>query len=182
MPVQGDKVQWTDITSIYSQLNTARSKYGFTQITPTNRQGQITKVEDITNINSFIAEMASNKNLTSVAQPITPPTKGSLMKPSFLSNLSTTITSIQNSNSFGDSSFGDSSFGNSSFGNSGFSNSGFSNSSFGNSGWGNSGWGFGDSSFGFGNSSWGNSSWGFGNSSWSFFGGGDGSHRGYAWG
>ena len=182
MPAQGDKVKWTDITSIYSQLNTARSKYGFAQITPTSRQNQITKIEDITSINSFIAEMASNKNLASVAQPITPPTRGSLMKPSFLSNLSTTITSIQNSDSFGDSSFGnssfgDSSFGDSSFGNSSFGNSGFGDSSWGNSGFSNSGWGFGDSSWGFGNSGF-----GFGNSSFGFFGSGDGSHRGYAWG
>jgi hypothetical protein len=38
--------------------------------------------------------MSSNGNLTSIAKPVTEPTKGSLMKPLFLNTLSETITSI----------------------------------------------------------------------------------------
>ena len=169
MPVAGDKVNWSDITSLYTQLNAARTKFGFAAITPTSRQGLITQVADITNINSFVSEMSSNGHLTNVAKPITAPTVGSLMKPSFLDTLSTTITNIQNTDNFSNSSFSDSSF---SFGNTGFS--------FGHSSFSNSGWSFGDSSWGFGNSGWGNS--GFSNSGFSFFGGGDGNHYGQAWG
>ena len=182
MAAQGGKVNWTDITSLYSALNTARSKFSFSQITPTNRQGQATQIEDISRINTFVSEMSSNKNLTSVAKPVTVPARGELMKPSFLTTLSSTITSIQNSNAFGDSSFGNSSFGNTSFSDSSWS--------FGNSSFSDSSWSFGDSSWSFGNSSWGNSSWGnsswgnssFGNTGFGFWGGGDGSYRGQSWG
>jgi hypothetical protein len=36
MPSTGNKVNWSDIVNIYSKLNTARSKYGFSQVGPSN--------------------------------------------------------------------------------------------------------------------------------------------------
>lgn len=197
MPATGDKASWSDIASLYTRLNTARNKFNFSQITPTDRQHQIIQIEDVTRLNTFVSEMSSHRNLTNIAKPVTVPLRGDLLRPLFLNTLSETIKSIQNADNFGNSGFGDSSwsfgdtgwsFGNSSFSNSsfGFGNSGFGNSSFGDSGWGfgnssfgNSGWGFGNSGFGnsgfgnsgFGNSSFGNSSFGnssFGNTGWGF--------------
>lgn len=126
MASQGQKANWSDITALYSRLTTARQKFGFTpnNVTPASRQGQLTAVSDITNLNSFITQMQSNANLTNIAKAVTPPQRGALLKPLFLDTLSTTIQNIQNANNFGNSSFGDSSF---SFSNSSF---GFSNSSF----------------------------------------------------
>ena len=141
MATRGDKANWSDITALYTKLTSARQKFGFTpnDVTPANRQGQQTAVSDITTLNSFITQMQSNANLTTVAQPVTPPNRGELLQPLFVNTLSTTIDDIQNSNSFSNSSF-NSSF-NASF-NSNF-NSSF-NSSFNskfNSGFGNSGFG-----------------------------------------
>lgn len=141
MPSSGNKANWSDITALYTKLNTARNKFGFTpnDVTPASRQGQQAAVSDITALNNFITQMKSNANLTSVANPVTPPTQGSLLQPLFLNTLSTTVDNIQNSNNFTNSSF-NSSF-NASF-NSNFNssfNSSF-NSNF-NSGFGNSSWG-----------------------------------------
>jgi hypothetical protein len=94
MAVAGDKANWSDITALYSKLNTARSKFSFSSVTPTNRQGQVAQIEDISRINTFVSEMASNGNLTNVAKPVTVPTRGSLLKPSFLDTLSTIIDQV----------------------------------------------------------------------------------------
>lgn len=110
MPSTGNKVNWSDIVETYSKLNTARTKYGFSQAGPTNAQGNKVVVADIEEINSFITEMQSNSKITSVATPVTPPTVGSLLKPLFLDTLNSTIDTIQNTdnytpcsfNSFGD--------------------------------------------------------------------------------
>ena len=100
MASMGDKANWSDIVALYAQLNTARSKWSFSSITPTNHQGVKAAVTDIDNLNSFITEMQSNNKLTSVATAITPPTVGSLLKPSFLDTLSATISNIQNADNY----------------------------------------------------------------------------------
>lgn len=141
MATQGQKANWTDITALYTQLKTARQKFGFTpnDVTPASRQGQQAAVSDVTNLNSFITQMQSNANLTNIAKPVTQPNRGDLLQPLFVNTLATTITNIQNADNFSNSSF-NSSFNssyNSSF-NSSFNssyNSGY-NSGFGNSSWG----------------------------------------------
>ena len=135
MATTGNKASWSDITALYTKLNTARQKFSFATVSAPNHQGQLTKVSDITTLNSFITQMQSNANLTTVAKAVTPPAKGDLLKPLFVNTLSTTIDNIQNANNFSNSSFGNSSFGNTSFGNSSFKNSSFGNSGFGNSSW-----------------------------------------------
>ena len=140
MATSGSKANWSDITALYTKLNTARQKFSFATVTAPNNQGKLASVSDITTLNSFITQMQSNANLTTVATAVTPPAVGDLLKPLFIDTLSTTIDNIQNANNFSNSSFGNSSFGNSSFGNTSFGNSSFKNSSFGNSGFGNSSW------------------------------------------
>ena len=110
MPSTGNKVNWSDIVDLYTQLNAARTKFSFAAASPSNSQGQTVVVADIDEINTFITEMKSNSKITSVANPITPPDFGSLLRPSFLDTLSETIGTIQNTdnytpcsfNSFGD--------------------------------------------------------------------------------
>ena len=100
MASMGDKANWSDIVALYTQLNTARSKWGFSSVTPTNQTGEPAAVTDINNLNSFITQMKSNSKLTSVANPITPPDFGSLLQPSFLDTLSQTIANIQNTDNY----------------------------------------------------------------------------------
>lgn len=169
MPVKGDKVQWSDITALYTKLNTARTKFSFSTVTAPSNQGKTALAQDVKTLSNFINEMQSNSFLGSIAASNVNPAVGTLMYPSFLDTLETTINNIQNTCTFGNSSFGDSSFG---FGDTGFSfgdtSFSFGNTSFGNSSFGNSSFGFGDTGFSFGNTSFGNSSFSFGDSSFSF--------------
>ena len=179
MPVKGDKVQWSDITALYTKLNTARTKFSFSTVTAPNNQGKTALAQDVKTLSNFINEMQSNSFLGSIAASNVNPAVGTLMYPSFLDTLETTINNIQNTCTFGNSSFGDSSFSfgdtGFSFGNTSFGNSSFSNSSF---GFGDTGFSFGDTGFSFGNTSFGNTSFGnsgFSNSSFGNTGFGDSS-------
>ena len=53
MPSTGSKVNWSNISDLYAQLNTARTKFSFSTVSPANRQGSVTQVEDITRLNWF---------------------------------------------------------------------------------------------------------------------------------
>ena len=99
MATAGNKANWSDITALYTKLNTARQKFSFATVTAPNNQGQLASVSDITTLNSFITQMQSNANLTTVATAVTPPAIGDLLKPLFVNTLSTTIDNIQNANS-----------------------------------------------------------------------------------
>lgn len=140
MASSGNQAKWSDITALYTALNTARKKFSFATVSVPAHQGQPTNVSDITQLNSFITQMQSNANLKNIAKPVTPPVKGELLRPLFVNTLTSTITNIQNANNFGNSSFGNSSFGNTGWSNSSWGNSSFSNSSWTNSGWSNSSW------------------------------------------
>ena len=188
---QGSKVEWADIVSLYTTLNQARSKFGFSTVTVPSNQNTLTLASTISTLNNFVTEMKSNSHLTSITTGTTVPSRGDLLKPAPLTTLQNQITTAFNTCNFGNTSFGNSSFSNTSFSNTSFGNSGwsFSNTSFGNTGFGNSSfsntsfsntsfgcssWNFANGSFSntsFGNTSFSNtsfscSSWRFGNSSW----------------
>ena len=188
---QGSKVEWADIVSLYTTLNQARSKFGFSTVTVPSNQNTLTLASTISTLNNFVTEMKSNSHLTSITTGTTVPSRGDLLKPAPLTTLQNQVTTAFNTCNFGNSSFGNSSFSNTSFSNTSFGNSGwsFSNTSFGNTGFGNSSFSntsfsntsFGDSSWRFANGSFSNtsfsntsfsntsfrcSSWRFGNSSW----------------
>ena len=188
---QGSKVEWADIVSLYTTLNQARSKFGFSTVTVPINQNTLTLASTISTLNNFVTEMKSNSHLTSITTGTTVPSRGDLLKPAPLTTLQNQVTTAFNTCNFGNTSFGNSSFSNTSFSNTSFGNSGwsFSNTSFGNTGFGNSSFSntsfsntsFGDTSWNFANGSFSNtsfsntsfsntsfscSSWRFGNSSW----------------
>ena len=188
---QGSKVEWADIVSLYTTLNQARSKFGFSTVTVPSNQNTLTLASTISTLNNFVTEMKSNSHLTSITTGTTVPSRGDLLKPAPLTTLQNQVTTAFNTCNFGNTSFGNSSFSNTSFSNTSFGNSGwsFSNTSFGNTGFGNSSFSntsfsntsFGDTSWNFANGSFSNtsfsntsfsntsfrcSSWRFGNSSW----------------
>ena len=162
---QGSKVEWADIVSLYTTLNQARSKFGFSTVTVPSNQNTLTLASTISTLNNFVTEMKSNSHLTSITTGTTVPSRGDLLKPAPLTTLQNQITTAFNTCNFGNTSFGNSSFSNTSFSNTSFGNSGwsFSNTSFGNTGFGNSSF----SNTSFSNTSFGCSSWNFANGSFS---------------
>ena len=92
---QGNSVLWSDLSSVYSSLSTARTKFGFSTVTPTATQGSSTLASEITRLNSLLNEMTSNKYISSVTT-VTPPAVGDLLKANFLSDLSASITNVNN--------------------------------------------------------------------------------------
>ena len=162
---QGSKVEWADIVSLYTTLNQARSKFGFSTVTVPSNQNTLTLASTISTLNNFVTEMKSNSHLTSITTGTTVPSRGDLLKPAPLTTLQNQVTTAFNTCNFGNTSFGNSSFSNTSFSNTSFGNSGwsFSNTSFGNTGFGNSSF----SNTSFSNTSFGDSSWRFANGSFS---------------
>ena len=162
---QGSKVEWADIVSLYTTLNQARSKFGFSTVTVPSNQNTLTLASTISTLNNFVTEMKSNSHLTSITTGTTVPSRGDLLKPAPLTTLQNQVTTAFNTCNFGNTSFGNSSFSNTSFSNTSFGNSGwsFSNTSFGNSSFGNSSF----SNTSFSNTSFGCSSWNFANGSFS---------------
>ena len=173
---QGSKVEWADIVNLYTTLNQARSKFGFSTVTVPSNQNTLTLASTISTLNNFVTEMKSNSHLTSITTGTTVPSRGDLLKPAPLTTLQNQVTTAFNTCNFGNSSFGNSSFSNTSFSNTSFGNSGwsFSNTSFSNTSFGDTSWNFANGSFSntsFSNTSFSNtsfrcSSWRFGNSSW----------------
>ena len=176
---QGSKVEWADIVSLYTTLNQARSKFGFSTVTVPSNQNTLTLASTISTLNNFVTEMKSNSHLTSITTGTTVPSRGDLLKPAPLTTLQNQVTTAFNTCNFGNTSFGNSSFSNTSFsntsfGNTGFGNSSFSNTSFSNTSFGDTSWNFANGSFSntsfsntsFSNTSFSCSSWRFGNSSW----------------
>lgn len=162
---QGSKVEWADIVNLYTTLNQARSKFGFSTVTVPSNQNTLTLASTISTLNNFVTEMKSNSHLTSITTGTTVPSRGDLLKPAPLTTLQNQVTTAFNTCNFGNTSFGNSSFSNTSFSNTSFGNSGwsFSNTSFGNTGFGNSSF----SNTSFSNTSFGCSSWNFANGSFS---------------
>ena len=173
---QGSKVEWADIVNLYTTLNQARSKFGFSTVTVPSNQNTLTLASTISTLNNFVTEMKSNSHLTSITTGTTVPSRGDLLKPAPLTTLQNQVTTAFNTCNFGNSSFGNSSFSNTSFSNTSFGDTGwsFSNTSFSNTSFGDTSWNFANGSFSntsFSNTSFSNtsfrcSSWRFGNSSW----------------
>ena len=173
---QGSKVEWADIVSLYTTLNQARSKFGFSTVTVPSNQNTLTLASTISTLNNFVTEMKSNSHLTSITTGTTVPSRGDLLKPAPLTTLQNQVTTAFNTCNFGNTSFGNSSFSNTSFSNTSFGDTGwsFSNTSFSNTSFGDTSWNFANGSFSntsFSNTSFSNtsfrcSSWRFGNSSW----------------
>lgn len=90
----GSNVIWSDISAIYTKLNTARSKFGFSTVTVPSNPGMV-KAEQVSALNSKITEMQSNKYVGSNAAGITVPAVGSLLYPGIFNTMSSTIDKVQ---------------------------------------------------------------------------------------
>lgn len=91
---------WEDIQELYTALNTARKKFSFNQIILPENPGEMVP-EHITNLNTLVNSMSSNRYLTRVAVTgITPPTSGQLIKAEPYTTISNTIARIQRTCAF----------------------------------------------------------------------------------
>jgi hypothetical protein len=92
---QGSVASWADIQSLYSALNTARTKFGFSTVTVPSNPGTMINTS-VSNLNSLVNAMSSNKYLKNVAVTgVSVPARGDLIAVSPFSKISTTITRIQ---------------------------------------------------------------------------------------
>lgn len=96
----GDTLSWSDIETLYTNLNTARQKFGFTTVTVPGNPG-LAKPSSISDLDSVVNAMASNKYLTSTAVTgVTVPRAGSLIYPLEFARIRTTIDNINNACAF----------------------------------------------------------------------------------
>lgn len=91
----GEKAAWQDIVALYDKLNTERTRFSFSTVTPKN--DTIIKQTDIVNLKNYIQEMTSNSQLTSIANTnaVTVPNVGDLIKPLSFNQMSTIIDNIR---------------------------------------------------------------------------------------
>ena len=92
-----NKVIWDDVYQIYSNLNTARLKFGFTETIIPNKQNTIVSVDTITDLKSLIEEMSNNATVGNNASTseIIVPTRGTLLTPVPLIQLDDLVNTIQ---------------------------------------------------------------------------------------
>ena len=138
-------LSWSDIQTLYTNLNTARTKFGFTTVTIPGNPGLATP-SNIETLNNHVNSMASNQYLRNVAVTgVTVPTRGTLIKPVESMRISATIDAINNTcafnsdNGFRSSDFADNGFRSSDFADNGFRSSDFSDNGFRSSNFGDNG-------------------------------------------
>ena len=93
-------LSWNDIETLYTNLNTARQKFGFTTVTVPGNPG-LAQPSNISDLDSAVNAMASNQFLTSTAiTGVTVPRAGSLIYPLEFTRIRTTIDNINNTCAF----------------------------------------------------------------------------------
>ena len=127
---ENNKVLWSDIESLFTNLNTARKKFSMSTVTVPSNQNTTAKAETVNDLKDLIEAMSSSPYIGSAASTgVVDLTAGQLIEPEPLNILSNKITEIQNICAFNSSFF--TSF-NSSFNSSFFAsfNSSFNSSNF----------------------------------------------------
>lgn len=90
----GNTAIWSDIQSLYTRLNTERTRFGFSTVTVPGNPGTMVP-KNISDLNTKVNEMSSNGYLTSVAiTNVTVPSSGTLIKANPYTQISDTITKI----------------------------------------------------------------------------------------
>lgn len=90
----GNTAIWSDIQSLYTRLNTERTRFGFSKVTVPGNPGTMVP-KNISDLNTKVNEMSSNGYLTSVAiTNVTVPSSGTLIKANPYTQISDTITKI----------------------------------------------------------------------------------------
>ena len=92
---KGSSVSWSDIQTIYNNLNTARKKFSFATVTVPSNPG-IAKPSQISSLKNSIEELRSNRYVGNTALTnVTVPSRGALLYPNIFSSMTTTIRRIQ---------------------------------------------------------------------------------------
>ena len=95
----GNKVLWSDISSLFTRLNTQRTKFGYSTVTQSSLQNSLAKPAVISDLKSYIQGMTSNTFAATAASrysEITVPTTATLLKPQSLNTVSSILTDLEN--------------------------------------------------------------------------------------
>ena len=91
---EGYKITWSDIQDIYTNLNTARTKFSMATVAVPSNPGK-PYPSQINDLATLVDAMNSNEFLTSVANTgVSAPAVGSLIEPTEFNRISTTIDNI----------------------------------------------------------------------------------------
>ena len=124
----GNKSLWEDIKSLYSALNTERTRFGYTTVAVPEYQNVKMDFSQITNLKDAIEVMSSHENLGSIAITNMPSSfRGDLITTAPFSTLQTTLNNIRAGNA---TNFGFRGHNGTNFGHNG-TNFGFDGSNFG---------------------------------------------------
>lgn len=109
----GNQATWADISALFTSLNQARQKFGFSQFTPNINnpagaaQGGLAQPAVVQKLNDLIVEMRSNRYVSTNANSrITVPNRGTLLRAIELVTIRSQIDTINNICA-NDSNFGD---------------------------------------------------------------------------
>ena len=109
----GNQATWADISALFTSLNQARQKFGFSQFTPNINnpagaaQGGLAQPAVVQKLNDLIVEMRSNRYVSTNANSrITVPNRGTLLRATELVTIRSQIDTINNI-CVNDSNFGD---------------------------------------------------------------------------
>ena len=91
---EGYKITWSDIQDIYTNLNTARTKFSMATVAVPSNPGK-PYPSQINDLATLVDAMNSNEFLTGVANTgVSAPAVGSLIEPTEFNRISTTIDNI----------------------------------------------------------------------------------------
>lgn len=99
----GNQATWADISALFTSLNQARQKFGFSQFTPNINnpagaaQGGLAQPAVVQKLNDLIVEMRSNRYVSTNANSrITVPNRGTLLRATELVTIRSQIDTINN--------------------------------------------------------------------------------------
>ena len=99
----GNQATWADISALFTSLNKARQKFGFSQFTPNINnpagaaQGGLAQPAVVQKLNDLIVEMRSNRYVrTNANSRITVPNRGTLLRATELVTIRSQIDTINN--------------------------------------------------------------------------------------
>ena len=99
----GNQATWADISALFTSLNKARQKFGFSQFTPNINnpagaaQGGLAQPAVVQKLNDLIVEMRSNRYVSTNANSrITVPNRGTLLRATELVTIRSQIDTINN--------------------------------------------------------------------------------------
>ena len=98
---ENNLMSWSDIETLFSNLNTARKKFSFSTVSTPSNRGVTARTDVATSIERYIEDMSSSKYLTGVAVVNdTMPRVNELISPLVFTRMSTVISNINNTCAF----------------------------------------------------------------------------------